>query len=81
MLGARVFALALLLAPVALPAQESAGQSTPVLTANRTIIVLGGPLAGHSSEERARRAIPSTSTAPTAKPRSPSDAGAVRGQL
>lgn len=58
MVGARVFALALLLVPVALPAQESAGrQSTPVVVANRTVIVLRGPLAGYSSEERARGAI------------------------
>ena len=58
MFGARVFALALLLAPVALPAQESAGrQSTPVVVANRTIIVLRGPLAGYSADERARGAM------------------------
>jgi small-conductance mechanosensitive channel len=51
-------ALALLL-PVAAAAQEPARpdaprQSAPVVIANRTIIVLRGPIAGYSAEERAR---------------------------
>lgn len=70
MVGAKLFALALLLLPVALPAQESAGrQSTPVVVANRTIIVLRGPLAGYTSEERARGAIERIEAALEADPK------------
>ena len=46
--------LLLLLLSVAALAQETARQSAPVVIANRTIIVLRGPIAGYSAEERVR---------------------------
>jgi hypothetical protein len=52
-----IFACAALLPPLVLSAQETARQSAPVVIANRTVIVLRGPLAGYSAEERARVAI------------------------
>jgi small-conductance mechanosensitive channel len=58
----RRLALALLLLPVLAGAQEPARQdaprqSAPVVIANRTIIVLRGPIAGYSAEERVRNSI------------------------
>jgi small-conductance mechanosensitive channel len=54
----KVLAYAALLLPLALPAQEPAArQSAPVVIANRTIIVLRGPIAGYSAEERAKNSI------------------------
>jgi small-conductance mechanosensitive channel len=55
-------ALALLLLPLVAGAQEPARpdaprQSAPVVIANRTVIVLRGPIAGYSAEERARNSI------------------------
>jgi small-conductance mechanosensitive channel len=47
----------LLLLPLAALAQETARQSAPVVIANRTVIVLRGPIAGYSAEERVRGAI------------------------
>jgi small-conductance mechanosensitive channel len=38
-------------------AEEPARESTPVKLANRTVIVLRGPIAGYSSSERARTAM------------------------
>jgi len=37
--------------------QEAPRQSAPVVIANRTVIVLRGPIAGYSAEERVRNAI------------------------
>ena len=56
-MGLRIVAFAALLVPLALPAQETARQSAAVVIANRTAIVLRGPIAGYSAEERARGAI------------------------
>jgi hypothetical protein len=53
----RRLALLLLLVPAALSAQEAARQSGAVVIANRTIIVLLGPIAGYSAEERVRASI------------------------
>ena len=54
----RILAFAVLLVPLALSAQETARQqSAPVVIANRTVIVLRGPVAGYSAEERVRGAI------------------------
>ena len=50
-------ALFLLLVSAASFAQEAARQSAPVVIANRTIIVLRGPIAGYSAEERVRASI------------------------
>jgi len=54
-------ALAVLLLPLAVAAQEAARevprQSAPVVIANRTVIVLRGPIAGYSADERARNSI------------------------
>ena len=54
-----VFAAAALFIGVARPAAaaEQARESTPVILANRTIIVLRGPIAGYSSGERAKAAM------------------------
>src|SRR5262245_5976355 len=49
--------LLVVLVPLAASAQETARQSAPVVVANRTIIVLRGPIAGYSAEERVRGAI------------------------
>jgi small-conductance mechanosensitive channel len=46
----------LLLLSLAASAQETARQSAPVVVANRTVIVLRGPIAGYSAEERVRAA-------------------------
>ena len=51
-----VSVLLLLVLPLAASAQESARQSAPVIVANRTVIVLRGPIAGYSAEERVRAA-------------------------
>ena len=53
----RLALVLLLLLSQAAPAQETARQSAPVVIANRTIIVLRGPIAGYSAEERVRGAI------------------------
>ena len=57
----RRLALALLLAPLALAAQDAAReaprQAAPVVIANRTVIVLRGPIAGYSADERARNSM------------------------
>ena len=57
----RRLTLALLFLPLALAAQdtprEAQRQGAPVVIANRTIIVLRGPIAGYSAEERARGSI------------------------
>ena len=63
----RCLALALLLLPQLLlpllagaqePArQDAARQSAPVVIANRTVIVLRGPIAGYTAEERVRNSI------------------------
>jgi small-conductance mechanosensitive channel len=53
----RRLALLLLLVPAALFAQEAARQSAAVVIANRTIIVLRGPIAGYSADERVRASI------------------------
>jgi small-conductance mechanosensitive channel len=55
-------AFALLLLPLATAAQEPARrdaprQSAPVVIANRTVMVLRGPIAGYTAEERARNSI------------------------
>jgi small-conductance mechanosensitive channel len=55
-------ALALLLLPLVAGAQEPARQDTQrqsasVVIANRTVIVLRGPIAGYSADERARNSI------------------------
>jgi small-conductance mechanosensitive channel len=55
-------ALALVLLPLAAAAQQPARpdmprQSAPVVIANRTVMVLRGPIAGYSAEERVRNAI------------------------
>jgi len=39
------------------PAREAGRQSAPVVIANRTVIVLRGPIAGYSAEERARNSM------------------------
>src|SRR5262245_59532503 len=49
--------LLVVLVPLAASAQETARQSAPVVVANRTIIVLRGPIAGYSAEERVRAAV------------------------
>jgi small-conductance mechanosensitive channel len=65
-----VAALPLLLLPLALPAQEAAvRQSAPVVIANRTIIVLRGPIAGYSAEERATNTIARIEAALDADPK------------
>jgi small-conductance mechanosensitive channel len=58
----RRLAFALLLLPLAAAAQEPARpdaprQSAPVVIANRTVIVLRGPIAGYTAEERVRNSI------------------------
>jgi small-conductance mechanosensitive channel len=53
----RILAFAALLVPLALAAEEAARQSAPVVIANRPVIVLRGPIAGYSAEERARGAV------------------------
>jgi small-conductance mechanosensitive channel len=58
----RRLALALLLLPLVAGAQEalrqeSPRQSAPVVIANRTVIVLRGPIAGYSADERARNSV------------------------
>jgi small-conductance mechanosensitive channel len=72
----RIVAFAALLVPLALPAQETARQSAPVVIANRTAIVLRGPIAGYSAEERARGAIERIEAALDADP----DAGVSFGE-
>ncbi|HEX5092231.1 MAG TPA: mechanosensitive ion channel domain-containing protein [Burkholderiales bacterium] len=52
----RILAFIAALAPLALPAQEVVRQSAPVVIANRVIIELRGPIAGHTADERARNA-------------------------
>jgi len=56
------FAPILLLLPLVVAAQEPARQdaprqSAPLVIANRTVIVLRGPIAGYTAEERVRNAI------------------------
>jgi small-conductance mechanosensitive channel len=58
----------LLLLPLAALAQEAARQSAPVVIANRTVIVLRGPIAGYAAEERARAAIERIESALDADP-------------
>jgi small-conductance mechanosensitive channel len=58
----RRLAFALLLLPLVAGAQEparqeAARQSAPVVIANRTVIVLRGPIAGYTAEERVRNSI------------------------
>jgi small-conductance mechanosensitive channel len=58
----RHLAFSLLLLPVALGAQEalrqeSPRQSAPVVIANRTVMVLRGPIAGYTAAERARNSV------------------------
>lgn len=58
----RRLALALLLLPLLADGQEparqdTARQSAPVVIANRTVMVLRGPIAGYTAEERARNSI------------------------
>jgi small-conductance mechanosensitive channel len=53
----RRLALVLLLLPLAALAEEAPRHSAPVVVANRTIILLRGPIAGYSAEERARNSI------------------------
>src|SRR5439155_5298850 len=58
----RRLAFVLLLVSLAASAQEAARpeaprQSAPVVIANRTVIMLRGPIAGYSAEERARSSI------------------------
>ena len=58
----RRLALALLLLPLVAGAQEPARQdaprqSAPVVIANRTVIVLRGPIAGYTADERARNSV------------------------
>jgi small-conductance mechanosensitive channel len=65
----KLLAAAILLAPLALPAQEAARQSAPVLIANRVVIQLRGPIAGYSAEERARGAIERIEAALEADPK------------
>jgi len=72
----RIVAFAALLVPLALPAQETARQSAPVVIANRTAIVLRGPIAGYSAVERARGAIERIEAALDADP----DAGVSFGE-
>jgi small-conductance mechanosensitive channel len=65
--------LALLLpvapAPLVAAAQEAQRQSAPVVIANRTIIVLRGPIAGYAAEERARASIERIEAALDADPK------------
>jgi small-conductance mechanosensitive channel len=66
----KVLAFAALLLPLALPAQEATvRQSAPVVIANRTIIVLRGPIAGYSAEERAKSTIERIEAALDADPK------------
>jgi hypothetical protein len=57
----RRLAFVLLLLPLAVTAQdaprEAPRQSAPVVIANRTVIVLRGPIAGYTAEERVRNSI------------------------
>ena len=58
----RRLALALLLLPLLAHGQEparqdTARQSAPVVIANRTVIVLRGPIAGYTADERVRNSI------------------------
>jgi small-conductance mechanosensitive channel len=61
--------LLFLLLPLAALAQETPRQSAPVVVANRTVIVLRGPIAGYSAEERARGSIERIETALDADPK------------
>ncbi|HEY1287608.1 MAG TPA: mechanosensitive ion channel domain-containing protein [Burkholderiales bacterium] len=58
----------LLLFSLAAAAQEAPRQSAAVVIANRTVIVLRGPIAGYSAEERVRNAIDRIETALDADP-------------
>ena len=64
-----LLAFLVLLAPLALPAQEAVRQSAPVVIANRTVIVLRGPIAGYSAEERATNTIARIEAALDADPK------------
>ena len=65
----RILACIAALAPLALPAQEVVRQSAPVVIANRMIIELHGPIAGHTAEERAQGSIARIETALDADPK------------
>jgi small-conductance mechanosensitive channel len=75
-MSSRILAL-VLLAPLALPAQEAARQSAPVTIANRVIIHLRGPVAGYSAEERARSSIARIEAALDADPKAEASYGDV----
>src|SRR5262245_21353594 len=55
--GAALLCVALLASSPVAADGEGARQRFPVKVGNRTIVVLHGPLAGHTAEERARRAM------------------------
>jgi hypothetical protein len=65
----RILAFIAALAPLALPAQEVVRQSAPVVIANRMIIELHGPIAGHTAEERAQGSIARIEAALDADPK------------
>jgi small-conductance mechanosensitive channel len=66
----RLFACAaLVLLPATSLAQETPRQSAPVVIANRTIVVLRGPIAGYSAEERARNSVERIEAALDADPK------------
>jgi small-conductance mechanosensitive channel len=72
----KLLAFVLLLWPLALPAQEVAvRQSAPVVIANRTIIVLRGPIAGYSAAERARNSVARIEAALDADPKAEASYG------
>jgi small-conductance mechanosensitive channel len=63
--------------PLAASAQEVQRQSAPVMIANRTIIVLRGPIAGYSAEERAQNTVARIEAALDADPKAEASYGDV----